>query len=50
MPNPFGSAQMHWKREVKRREIPGKLYETPQAGGAVLDILQFWMWETLDAQ
>lgn len=28
MPNGFGSAQMHWKREVKRREIPGKLYET----------------------
>lgn len=28
MPNAFGSAQMHWKREVKRREIPGGLDET----------------------
>lgn len=28
MPNAFGSAQMHWKREVKRREIPGELDET----------------------
>lgn len=24
MPNAFGSAQMHWKRETKRREISGE--------------------------
>lgn len=28
MPNEFGSAQMHWKRKVKRREIPGEFDET----------------------